>query len=137
MTNAFGKLFFPACKKFSEANVLSPYNMTLRNAPNLVYFCLHIFCKQGIKRVELLKRINKIELTVRMRRVELRIGRYDETAVGLAQFKRNPLAGYYAGENAEQRAIFEIPNGASGKYVTFQTVADNASLEINEIYIFN
>ena len=67
--------------------------------------------------------------------MELRIGGFDETHLGLAQFTRNPLVGFYHGGNQDPRAAFDLSKAASGRYLTFQLVSVTF-LEINEIYVY-
>ena len=90
-------------------------------------------CSQGIKQVEILKRTSAF--TERLKDLELRIGSFDETTLGLAQFTKNPLAGFYHGGNQDPRAIFDLSKMASGRYLTIQTVSLTL-LEINEVYIY-
>ena len=88
---------------------------------------------QGIERVEILKRTSRF--TERLKDVELRIGPFDETHIGLAQFTKNPLVGFYHGGNLDPRAILDLAKKASGRYLTVQVVSVT-SLEINEIHVY-
>ena len=90
-------------------------------------------CSQGIKQVESLKRTSAF--TERLKDLELRIGSFDETTLGPAQFAKNRLVGFYHGGNQEPRAIFVLSKMASGRYLTIQTVS-LALLEINEVNVY-
>ena len=68
--------------------------------------------------------------------IELRIGNNDESGLGIAHFRLNPLVGYYPGYNTDPVASFGPLGKVRGRYLTLQRINRNY-LDASEIYVYN
>ena len=68
--------------------------------------------------------------------IELRIGDNNESGLGITQFRFNPLAGFYAGNNTDHVASFGPLSNVMGRYLTFQRISLGFP-EIAEIHVYN
>lgn len=75
----------------------------------------------------------------RFQNIELRIGNNREkttTEAAAVQLSRNPLVGYYNGNNLDEKAIFRLETGAHGRFLTLQLIGTNY-LDVWDMDVFN